>query len=203
MRPCYSDILDQSGMAYIRRVPQDLSGGADVSVALDRVLQRFAGMVRAIGARHRLSSTDLDEVMQDVRIRLWRARTSREQIEALPTSYIYRTTVAAAIDVLRQRRRGGVARADEIDPLDAASEVPAPHDAARDIEQTEGVQRIIAAVDELPDARRAVVRMYLMGYEREEIAATLGWTDGKTRNLLYRGLADLRALLAEHAPRSG
>jgi DNA-directed RNA polymerase specialized sigma24 family protein len=37
-----------------------------------------------------------------------------------------------------------------------------------------------------------------MGHSREEIADLLGWTEAKTRNLLYRGLADVRArLLAE------
>ena len=30
----------------------------------------------------------------------------------------------------------------------------------------------------------------------EEIAALLGWSEAKTRNLLYRGLADLRSALA-------
>jgi RNA polymerase sigma-70 factor (ECF subfamily) len=178
-------------------VPHDLTG--DVSAALDRVLQRFAGMVRAIGARHGLSVSDLDEVMQDVRIRLWRARSSSEQIEALPTSYIYRTTVAAAVDLMRTRRRGGVTGSDEIDPLELAEDVAGPHDATHDVEQREGVERIMAAVDALPEARRAVVRMYLMGYEREEVATLLGWTDGKTRNLLYRGLADLRELLGGRA----
>jgi RNA polymerase sigma-70 factor (ECF subfamily) len=37
--------------------------------------------------------------------------------------------------------------------------------------------------------------MYLAGHSKEEIASLLGWTDDKTRNLLYRGLADLRAQL--------
>jgi RNA polymerase sigma-70 factor (ECF subfamily) len=40
-----------------------------------------------------------------------------------------------------------------------------------------------------------VVRMYLSGYEREEIGELLGWSEAKTRNLLYRGLVDLRAKL--------
>ena len=52
-----------------------------------------------------------------------------------------------------------------------------------------------AAVDTIPVTRRPVVRMYLMGYPREEIAALMGWTEAKTRNLLYRGLADLRQAL--------
>jgi RNA polymerase sigma-70 factor (ECF subfamily) len=168
----------------------------DVSTALDRVLKRFAGLVRAIGARHRLSVSDLDEVMQDVRIRLWRARSTREQIEGLPTSYVYRTAVAAAVDLLRKRRSGVPG---EADPLEAAADVADVHDATRDAEDREGVERIMAVVDALPDARRAVVRMHLMGYEREEIGKLLGWTDGKTRNLLYRGLADLRELLGERA----
>jgi len=33
------------------------------------------------------------------------------------------------------------------------------------------------------------------GYRREEIAELLRWSDARTRNLLYRGLADLRAVL--------
>jgi RNA polymerase sigma-70 factor (ECF subfamily) len=37
--------------------------------------------------------------------------------------------------------------------------------------------------------------MYLAGHPREEIAELMGWTEGKTRNLLYRGLADLRERL--------
>jgi DNA-directed RNA polymerase specialized sigma24 family protein len=37
--------------------------------------------------------------------------------------------------------------------------------------------------------------MYLAGFERDEIADLLGWSEAKTRNLLYRGLADLRESL--------
>jgi RNA polymerase sigma-70 factor (ECF subfamily) len=58
-------------------------------------------------------------------------------------------------------------------------------------------RQIGAAVDGLIPARRAVVKMYLAGYDRLEIADLLGWTEPKTRNLLYRGLADLRERLTE------
>ena len=37
--------------------------------------------------------------------------------------------------------------------------------------------------------------MYLAGHPREEISSLLGWSEAKTRNLLYRGLADLRGCL--------
>jgi len=50
-------------------------------------------------------------------------------------------------------------------------------------------------VDGLAPPRRAAVRLYLDGYRREEIAELLHWSDARTRNLLYRGLADLRTVL--------
>jgi RNA polymerase sigma-70 factor (ECF subfamily) len=60
------------------------------------------------------------------------------------------------------------------------------------MEEAELQESIGRAVELLIPARRSVVKMYLSGYAREEIADLLGWTEPKTRNLLYRGLADLR-----------
>jgi RNA polymerase sigma-70 factor (ECF subfamily) len=37
--------------------------------------------------------------------------------------------------------------------------------------------------------------MYLAGYTREDIAELMGWSEAKTRNLVYRGLDDLRRAL--------
>ena len=39
--------------------------------------------------------------------------------------------------------------------------------------------------------------MYLAGYSGEEVTKMMGWSEAKTRNLLYRGLADLRERLKE------
>ena len=168
----------------------------ELSAALETVLSRFATMVRSIGARHRLSETDVDEVVQEVRIRLWKAGTTSEQIRGLGTSYVYRTATSAALDLLRRRRAHGANRTDSVDAvadsLPDASMTPADVLAAGELEQ-----RVVEAIDTIPASRRAVVRMYLNGYEREEIAVLLGWTEAKTRNLLYRGLADLRARLTE------
>src|SRR4051812_50202351 len=75
-----------------------------LSPALDAVVSRFAGMVRGVGWRHRLSDADVDEVMQQVRIRLWQAQRGSEQISRAPASYVYRTAVSAALDLMRRRR---------------------------------------------------------------------------------------------------
>ena len=68
----------------------------------------------------------------------------------------------------------------------------------RDLEHSELAAQVERAIDSLQPSRRPVVRMHLMGHSREEIARLLGWSEAKTRNLLYLGLADLRErLLAE------
>lgn len=166
------------------------------SAALETVVANFAALVRRVGWRHRLSGGDVDELMQEVRVRLWRAHADDgEKIDAVSSSYVYQTAVSAALDLMRRRR------ARRADAHDSGSDVLA-HAAARggpeeELAATELAATVARAIDTIPASRRPVVRMYLAGYPREEIAALLGWTEPKTRNLLYRGLDDLRARLTE------
>jgi RNA polymerase sigma-70 factor (ECF subfamily) len=154
-------------------------------------------MVRQVGRRYRLDEADVDEVMQEVRIRLWRAQRTSEQIGEVSTSYVYRTASSAALDVIRKRRSR---RAEHHRSLDDGAAVvitepaPDPHGA---LEGSELAQQVARALDTIPASRRPAVKMYLTGHPREEIAELMGWTEGKTRNLLYRGLADLRQRLQE------
>jgi RNA polymerase sigma factor (sigma-70 family) len=169
-----------------------------LSSALEGVLTNFAGMVKRVGWRHRLSDADVDEVMQEVRIRLWRARPTTEQISTSSASYVYRTAVSAALDIARRRR----ARRTELsDPIDDQMGIAAVGGPLADAEGTELAEQVARAVDTIAPSRRPVVRMYLAGYPREEIAELMGWSEAKTRNLLYRGLADLRARLTEQGIR--
>ena len=167
----------------------------DLSQAIEEVCARFGALVRHAGRRHGLAPEVLDEVAQEVRIRLWRSLGTGEKIRGAPASYVYRTAVSAALDLLRRRRaRGGIACADRAARLDGLSdEARLPGDALDDEELS---RQVSEAVEQLPLARRVAVRLHLAGYDRDEIAALAGWTEAKTRNLLYRGLADLREMLA-------
>ena len=168
----------------------------DASVALESLLARFADMVRQVSWRYGLAAEDVDEIFQEVRIRLWQARPGSENLSTLGASYVYRTATSAALDVIRRRR---ARRESSIDAKRVSTEVTlASTDSPEsDAERGELGDQIWKAVDELPKSRRSAVRMYLAGYPREEIGRTLGWTEPKTRNLLYRGLADLRELLTK------
>lgn len=180
-----------------------------ISPAIDAVLMRFSAMVRRVGIRHGLSESDVDEVFQEVRIRLWRARgegsnraldtltagpAAGEQISSVGSSYLYRTAVSAALDVLRRHRRP---REDALEDVGHEPAAPSRREPEQSLESSELAQQVARAIDTITPSRRPVVRMYLAGYGREEIAALLGWSEAKTRNLLYRGLADLRDRLTE------
>jgi RNA polymerase sigma factor (sigma-70 family) len=168
----------------------------DASNALDTVIDRFGNLMYRVGRSLRLPDADIDEAIQDVRIRLWRALASGEgvDIRRLPATYVYRTTMSAMLDLIRRRRsrRESSVESLETQVVPIASAIVAP-DAG--LEMDDLTRQVAAAIDEITESRRAVVRMYLAGYAREEIAQLLGWSEPKTRNLLYRGMDDLRARL--------
>jgi len=165
-------------------------GMAPPDSKLEAVVHQFAAMVRRVGRRYRLSDADLDDLMQEVRIRLWRS----EKIGEVTTSYVYRTSMTAAIDILRRRRaRGG----QQTVALEDVAEPVAADNPSRAAEGTELAEQVARAIDRIAASRRPVVRMYLAGYSCDEVAAMMGWSEAKARNLVYRGLADLRERLAD------
>jgi RNA polymerase sigma-70 factor (ECF subfamily) len=170
-----------------------------LSAALEAVVVRYEKLLRYVAARHGVSAGDLREVVQEVRVRLWRARPASETIAALGVSYVYRTAISAALEVVRRHRStGGTEGGAETRGAEAAdreSATPAADGPEQQFERSELARTVAEEVRALADARRVAVQLYLVGYSREEIASTLGWSQAKARNLIYRGLADLRAAL--------
>jgi len=167
-----------------------------VSAAVGTIVDEFAGLVKSVARGHGLSEADIDEVMQDVRVRIWRARKREAIAGTINASYVHRTAMSAALDLIR-RQRSRREESLEMTTDDRGKVLTLERDPGKDFVDRELAQQILGAVDALPDNRRPVVRMHLAGYHRSEIAQLLGWSEAKTRNLLYRGLENLRALLTE------
>ena len=170
-----------------------MTDGVAPSPEVERIVTQYARMLRSVGRRRGLGDDEITDLIQEVRIRLWRA-LSAEAGRIIQTSYVYRAALSAAIDLIRRRR----ARREE--PLDVHVAVNEPAigehmQPDRALDQTELGARIAEAVNALPEPRDVIVRLYLSGYGREEIGGLMGWSEPKVRNLLYRGLADLRAKL--------
>ncbi|MGH7469305.1 MAG: RNA polymerase sigma factor [Longimicrobiales bacterium] len=172
-----------------------MESGADrLSSTIESVVIRFRTMVRSVGVRRGLVDADLDEVLQEVRIRLWRAGNTGKVLEELGSSYLYTLATTAALDLLRRRRAHAADRTEDVElRRELPDRTPSPQD---DIEALELSAQIDAALETISTERRVAVRFHLSGYDRADIARALGWSEAKTRNLLYRGLDDVRQRLA-------
>ncbi len=165
-----------------------------LSRTLEEVIRRYHGLLNAVGHQYGLSPSDADELVQEVRIRLWRALRDAEKIAGAATFYIRRTALSAAVDLIRRRRARHEEALDQAGPaLEKRGDPGVVVDQHRREEAAAEVRaRLELALDVLAPSRKVVVRLYLSGYGRDEIAELTGWTDPKVRNLLYRGLADVR-----------
>jgi RNA polymerase sigma-70 factor (ECF subfamily) len=187
------ELPPETGASYVRGMAGP--GTERVSSTIEAVVARFRTMVRSVGARRGLVDSDLDEVLQDVRIRLWQAGEGGKVLEELGSSYLYHVATTAALDLLRRRRAHGAERTENVeDRTDLMLESASPHET---VEARELAAQIDAAIETLSIDRRVAVRFHLAGYDRDDIARTLGWSDARTRNLLYRGLEDLRRRLTD------
>lgn len=165
---------------------------------LDAFLAQHGATLRRLAERlcPRGMGVEPAEIEQEARVRLWRT-FERETNLREPASYLYRVAAAAAIDAVRRRR---ARREETLDPPgegqghDLPANGTSPEAAALTRELREAIGRAVAS---LPEPRQQAVRLHLLGFTTGEIGALAGWTEAKARNLVYRGLADLRGRLVE------
>ncbi len=97
-------------------------------------------------------------------------------------SYLWRVAYTVVIDEIRRFRR----QQRQSEQL-AVGERGTPGPEAR--------SEILDCLGGLQDRRRTAVTLHLQGFRTGEVASALGWTEKQAENLVYRGLADLRACL--------
>jgi RNA polymerase sigma-70 factor (ECF subfamily) len=173
--------------------PEDQRARRAFDGAIERLLGRWRTLLDGLARRHLLDVGDMAEIEQDVRIRLWR-HLQREGGTVPTSSYVYAAVRSAVFDRLRRRRMGARGRV-------ALDEIPdgvaAPSDGLDADRVAAALER---ALGQLAPDRRLAVRLHLDGRTLDEIVALLGWSAGRARNLLYRGLDDLRAALRREEP---
>ena len=167
---------------------------------MEDLLERYGAFLRRIIVR--VCPAELrpscDDIEQEARISLWKVLGSEREI-AFPTSYIYKVAVSATRLAIRRAR---ARREESLEQEGDAGRVPVhmpetPRHAAPDkvAERREWIGKIETALSQLPENRRLAVELHLQDLTTQEIANILGWSEPKARNLLYRGLKDLRKSL--------
>lgn len=160
----------------------------------ERLLDDYAGLLRKLVAKRCPPGIDAAELEQQVRLKLWRA-LRRETGVRHPASYLYRAVSSVVIDAVRSVRRRressleGPAEDEDRSAVEPVSTEPGPEVQAqgRDIQR-----QLNEALQELAPNRRRAVALHLDGFSNGEIATMLGWSEPKVRNLVWRGLGDLR-----------
>ena len=137
-----------------------------------------------------------DDLVQAAVMRVMKITGTRspsdEGNQPLSTSYLYKVAYSVVVDEIRRRRRW--AETDLEDEAVAAVAI-AQENPARTAASKEVGRGIRACLTGMKRERRLAVTLHLQGHTVPEAARILDLAAKQTENLVYRGLADLRACL--------
>jgi RNA polymerase sigma factor (sigma-70 family) len=136
---------------------------------------------------------DPDDVFQDVKIKIWKILNDEKKIENY-ASYIKKIVDSSVIDQIRRMRREEQILYSEMQRKIAEKKNIYKRD---EIDERKLKRILEQAVDSLLESRRKAVKLHLLNMSLEEISEFFNWSRHKTRNLLYRGLKDLKQALKE------
>ena len=163
-----------------------------------RFLDEISRSVRAIILKTfpGIAGQEREDIEQEIKLKLWKMVGRGKNIRNLK-SYLRRMVYTTALDVIARRQNHM-----SLDDLPEEGRASALVDAAGPgpealAERGQMSDRIRAAVDGLPERRRAVLKLHLTGAGIEQMAGRLGWNSNRVRHLLYRGLGDVRKRLDE------
>lgn len=168
---------------------------ADPGFRLQQILDRFTARVKAQIESNRLfqHGIEVDDVVQEVRIRLWKA-LERDPNADFPASYIQKVVATTVVDAIRRAQVRAAEPLPDSDEGEAElpDRAPEPHHAAHDAQQVALVAECIA---QLGPRRRRPLQLYLQGFQLQEIADLSGLTLDAARKLVYRGLDEVKERL--------
>lgn len=160
---------------------------------LEGILRKFAGFIRA--HLHKFSpqrfGLDAEDLTQEIRIKIWKVLQDEREIQCL-ASYIKKIIDSTVIDQIRKIKREEHVYNYELERKTSELKTVYANRSAAGGDFRDLVWR---AADSLIDSRKRVVKLFLLNMTIEEIADYFQWSRDKTRNLLYRGLANLRTTI--------
>lgn len=163
--------------------------------AFEELIRLYEKKVYALCVRMCGNAEDAEEAAQDTFLALWRGIDRFRQESALST-WIYRLTSNACIDLMRRRRKseGSVSLDDEALFLDAADPAPQPQQA---LEQRETQRLMQEGLMSLPAEYRSILLLReVEGLSYSEISETLELELGTVKSRISRGRTLLRNFLS-------
>jgi RNA polymerase sigma-70 factor (ECF subfamily) len=187
-------------MAVVRRLPTsallDDADLARLAAARDpraaaAVWDRYATLVRGILRRALGPSADVEDLVQDTFIGLYRTLPGLRDPDAL-RSFVVGTALRVARSELRRKRVRRWLALTPTGVLPESAEV-----GASDPEARRAVKRLYEVLDKLDDrARLAFVLRFLEGYELTEVAEALGCSLATAKRALAKAQERVTAMVA-------
>jgi RNA polymerase sigma-70 factor (ECF subfamily) len=138
-------------------------------------------------------SRNAEDLVQEVLTRLLLYLRESEGNRTFSSIYLQKAAYGAMVDeIRRQKRRGEETVGDGAVLAATPDRVAGPDEVAAGRELGRGIR---SCLETLGRARRLAVTLFLQGCTVPETARRLDWPMKKAENLVYRGLADLRACL--------
>jgi len=163
---------------------------------LEEIFNRFSSFIKSNIYKYNPDKFgfEIDDILQEVKIKIWKMLEDEKKISNY-SSYIKKVVDSSIIDHFRKfKREEGVYLFEKNKQIADYNKTYAAelHYGEMDIKDIIG-----KAVEGLIETRRKVVKLYLLNMSIEEIALYFSWSHHKTRNLLYRGLSDLKKILKQ------
>ena len=183
--------LNPSGMWGSRYTRKTVSSPNPArNTAFEDLVARYSRLIRSAVGRVAgpMAEAVADDIEQKVLVALWKAMPG-EQMPDHPSSYLYRAAVRETVRTLKSRHTEEIGLVkDHRDPM------PSPDRLAESAELGALIRDALSTLS--PDRRRAV-KAHLMGFDVQEIMTMQSWPYNKARNLIARGMADLRRELVD------
>jgi len=197
-------------MTEQEKVPGESSDGEDVQLmelvgrgdtaALEQLIERHQALVTGTVARMLGSNSDVEDIAQQVFIRIWKS-APRYKHRAKFTTWLLKITRNLVFNELRRTKRHPHL---PLQPADPAAEelpikdetIPAPDASLLESELQHAIE---SAILRLPETQR--MALVLRRYEElsyEEIAEVLDLSVPAIKSLLFRARTELRARLMKY-----
>jgi RNA polymerase sigma factor (sigma-70 family) len=170
----------------------------DLEERTKAVVERFALLIRQVIQKnlHRSEGIDLEDIEQEVRLRIWAFLKKGKKVENLP-SYIKKVAYSTTIDELRKAMKQRPPRQPEdlkrlFSGASLVSKRGGDFSPEERFDEGETRETVWALVNTLSDNRKKVLSLFLLGLTLEEICESLKWEKAKVRHLFYRGIDDLK-----------
>lgn len=157
-------------------------------------------LCRRVGAAVRRAcpgwlASEAEDITQQVLAQLLALIRRSEGERSFSSIYLEKAAYGVTVDEIRRRCRR---REVQLETESPAAERPSGEaDPERRALASDLTRGIVDCLGGLVRSRRLAVTLYLQGCGVPDAARLLGWTRKRTENLVYRGLADLRACLRD------